>query len=103
MLGLLICCLGIIISAVSGALLGKKVRAGIRHPLWTFLPSVVSTGCWAWLAKYAPISLASVGVLFEIVYGFAYYFTLFLLGEPFTKMQALGIVLCTVGTFCLAR
>ena len=98
MIGTLLCGLGLCISGAACAFLGKRVRYEHWNPLWSYVSGAGSLSCWAWLAKYSPMSLANASIIFDVVYGLAYFAALQVMGEPFTKLQALGIVLCGMGT-----
>jgi drug/metabolite transporter (DMT)-like permease len=86
----------------AGAYLSVQVRNNQCHWAWSLLCTFGSGMIWIWQARDNHMTLAQASVLFEIVYGFAYFIGFLYMGQVARWQDWVGMGLSTLGLFIIS-
>lgn len=92
------------ILAVVGAIFSKQLKVSQSNK-YIFLiigMAIISGLVWSYISKYTKISLSVATVIYDLVYGLAYFFTFWALGETITLIQGVGVALAMAAIILLS-
>lgn len=87
------------ILAVFGAWLSRRIKlvGGTWPALAMMVTSLISATAWILISKHTKMSLAVATIIFDTIYGLAYFLAFLIMGEHVTPLQGVGVALAMVG------
>lgn len=85
--------------AVLGAWLSRRIKlAGGSWPIaFMMVTSLVSSVAWILISKHTKMSLAVATIVFDTIYGLAYFLAFLAMGEHATATQCIGVAMAMAG------